>query len=58
MNKIAVVILNYNGEKLLQQFLPSVLQYSQNARVVVADNCSTDLSANILKTRFNTKRTI
>ena len=42
MNKIAVVILNWNGEKLLQQFLPSIIQYSENATIYVADNASTD----------------
>jgi len=51
--KTAVVILNYNGEKLLQQFLPSVIQYSNNALVVVADNGSTDQSVHILETQFS-----
>ncbi len=41
--KVAVVILNWNGRKLLEQFLPSVLIYSQKeATVYVADNASTD----------------
>ncbi|MEM9981650.1 MAG: glycosyltransferase family 2 protein [Bacteroidota bacterium] len=39
---IAVVILNYNGRHFLAQFLPSVLQYSAEAKVIVADNGSTD----------------
>jgi GT2 family glycosyltransferase len=52
LNSIAVVILNYNGEKLLQQFLPSVIQYSQGASIVVADNGSTDQSVEILKKDF------
>ena len=42
--KIAVVILNWNGVKLLEQFLPSVLQYSPEATIYVADNASTDTS--------------
>jgi GT2 family glycosyltransferase len=58
MNKIAVVILNWNGEKLLQQFLPSILQYSENATVYVADNASTDNSIAILKSNFPTVKII
>lgn len=45
----AVVILNYNGERFLQRFLPSVIQHSGNAQVVVADNCSTDNSLSVLQ---------
>ncbi|HEU5292113.1 MAG TPA: glycosyltransferase family 2 protein [Cyclobacteriaceae bacterium] len=52
MNKIAVVILNYNGEKLLQQFLPTVIEHSKNASVIVADNASTDQSIEILSKSF------
>ncbi len=50
--KIAVVILNWNGEKLIQQFLPSVIQYSENASIYVADNASSDASIAILKRDF------
>ncbi|MBX2965863.1 MAG: glycosyltransferase family 2 protein [Cyclobacteriaceae bacterium] len=52
MSKTAVVILNYNGEKLLQQFLPSVVQHTQHARIIVADNGSTDNSIEIIKVQF------
>ncbi|WP_338375605.1 glycosyltransferase family 2 protein [uncultured Flavobacterium sp.] len=52
MNKIAVVILNWNGSTLLQQFLPSVMQYSENATIYVADNASTDDSIEVLKNEF------
>lgn len=39
----AVVILNWNGRKWLQQFLPLVLEHTAaDARVIVADNGSTD----------------
>ncbi|UYZ60562.1 glycosyltransferase family 2 protein [Hymenobacter latericus] len=41
---VAVVILNWNGQRWLEQFLPSVLAHSDNARVVVADNASSDNS--------------
>jgi len=56
--KIAVVILNWNGAKLLQQFLPSVIQYSENATIYVADNDSTDDSLSILKQHFPTVKII
>ena len=43
--KTAIVILNWNGEGFLKQFLPGVIQYSQSeATVFVADNASTDNS--------------
>jgi len=52
MTTIAVVILNYNGEKLLRQFLPSVIQYSGSAEIFVADNGSTDDSIAFLKREY------
>lgn len=52
MSRTAVVILNYNGEKLLRQFLPSVVSYSEGAEVIVADNGSTDGSAALLAEAF------
>jgi GT2 family glycosyltransferase len=52
--KIAVVILNWNGVKLLEQFLPSVLQYSPEATVYVADNASTDESIAFVKNNYPT----
>ena len=50
--KVAVVILNWNGAKLLQQFLPSILRYSPEATIFVADNASIDDSIAVLKTHF------
>lgn len=50
--KIAVVILNWNGAKLLEQFLPSVINYSDQAKVYVADNASTDQSIALIKKQF------
>lgn len=50
--KIAVVILNWNGVKLLEQFLPSVIQFSPEATVYVADNASTDDSISFIKNNF------
>lgn len=52
MKEIAVVILNWNGEKLLQQFLPNVIQYSSEATIYVADNASNDNSVEIIKKQF------
>lgn len=52
MTKTAVVILNYNGEKFLRKFLPSVVEHSASAEVIVADNGSTDASCEILKKEF------
>ena len=34
---IAVVILNWNGKTLLEQFLPSIIKHSNNANIYVAD---------------------
>lgn len=52
MKKIAVVILNWNGVKLLEQFLPSVIQYSSEATIYVADNASTDASISFVEANF------
>ena len=54
MRKVAVIILNWNGERLLREFLPSVLKYSNPdlGRVIVVDNCSTDGSWTCLEKEF------
>lgn len=52
MSTTSVVILNYNGQKILEQFLPSVIQHSQNYEIVVADNCSTDSSVSFIKEHY------
>lgn len=52
MKKIAVVILNWNGAKLLEQFLPSVVAFSDEAKIYVADNASTDTSLEVIKSKF------
>ncbi|MCO6499062.1 MAG: glycosyltransferase family 2 protein [Vicingus serpentipes] len=58
MNKVAVVILNWNGKTHLKQFLPSVIQYSNNAEIIVIDNCSDDDSIAYLTTNFPTVKII
>ena len=52
--KIAIVILNWNGEKLFETFLPSIIEHSREAgaEIIVADNASTDQSIKLLQTKF------
>ena len=50
--KTAVVILNWNGRDLLEKFLPSVVKYSAEAAIYVADNASTDDSVEFLEKHF------
>ena len=53
MKKVAVVILNWNGEELLKKFLPSVAEtLPEYAELIVADNASTDGSINFLHTSY------
>lgn len=54
MKKVSVVILNWNGEAMLRQFLPSVVEYSsgKDIEVCVADNGSTDASCEVIQTEF------
>tara|TARA_B110000879_G_scaffold177614_1_gene232259 strand:- start:35 stop:1033 length:999 start_codon:yes stop_codon:yes gene_type:complete len=49
----AIVILNWNGKKLLEQFLPSIVNFSSElAEIYVADNASTDSSIAYIKEYF------
>lgn len=50
--KIAVVILNWNGVQLLEQFLPSIVKHSPEATVYLADNDSTDDSISFVLANF------
>lgn len=57
--RIAVVILNWNGEKMLRQYLPNVVaQSSELAEVWVADNASTDGSMAWIKDNCPMVKTI
>ncbi len=58
MSHTAVVILNYNGEKFLKQFLPAVISHSREAEIIVADNGSTDQSIALLEKDFPSVRII
>jgi len=58
MTGTAVVILNYNGENLLKQFLPAVIRHSEDADIYVADNGSSDRSLQVLRDQFPSVRII
>ena len=54
MNKIAIVILNWNGVDMMRRYLTDVVNYSivDNAVVYVADNASTDNSVEMLRSEY------
>lgn len=54
MYRASVVILNWNGEKFLQMFLPFLIKYTNHPDIelVVADNASTDGSVDFVKSNF------
>lgn len=60
MKQVSVIILNWNGARLLRKYLPAVVEHTPQelADVVVADNGSTDDSIRILAEEFPTVRTI
>lgn len=58
MKNIAVVILNWNGVQLLEQFLPTLIQYSPEADIYVADNASTDTSIAFVQHNFPTVKIV
>lgn len=49
---VAVVILNFNTRRHLEQYLPSVVANSAGARIIVADNGSPDDSVAFLKQEY------
>ncbi len=51
-NAVAIVILNYNTRRHLEEFLPSVVANSAGARIIVADNGSPDDSIAFLQTHY------
>lgn len=56
--KTAIAILNWNGKKWLEKFLPNVLEYSDEATVYVIDNASTDDSVAFVEKYFPTVKII
>ena len=57
---LSIVILNWNGVAYLKQFLPLLIEKTQNpdVEIVVADNGSTDDSTTVLKKNFPTVKLI
>ena len=52
-DRIAIVILNWNGAAMMRRYLPTVVKYSAGeATVYVADNASTDDSLLLLEADF------
>lgn len=59
MSKVAIVILTWNGSRMLRSFLPSVLMHSQDkADIYVADNGSEDDTLQVLANDFPTVKVI
>ena len=56
--KLAIVILNWNGQQLLENFLPSVVNYADGQDLYVIDNGSTDTSVSFLKQYYPTVQCI
>lgn len=52
MEKLSVVLLNFNGRHHLETFLPSVVSCSGKHTVYVVDNGSTDDSVNFVENNF------
>ena len=50
--KVAVVILNWNGKKHLEQFLPFLMQHSKGAEIILADNHSSDESVRFVSEKY------
>lgn len=50
--KIAICILNWNGKKLLNTFLPSIIKFSKNHSIYLIDNASEDDSVQFVKKQY------
>lgn len=51
-DKVAIVILNWNGVSMMRKYLPGVIKYSEGATVYIADNASTDESVDYITSEF------
>jgi GT2 family glycosyltransferase len=58
MKTLAIVILNYNGKKHLETYLPSVVECSDGHDVMVIDNGSLDDSIHFISLKFPTVQLI
>jgi GT2 family glycosyltransferase len=57
--KLAIVILNWNGQKYLAQFLPVLIKYAPSySDIIIADNNSTDNSIEFIRRNFPSLRII
>ena len=53
MKSLAVVILNYNGIKLIKKFLPSVIKFTPTKyNIYIIDNGSSDDSVEFIRSNF------
>ena len=50
---LAIVILNWNGKKLLEEFLPSLIKHSKGHSIYIIDNKSSDNSINFILLRWS-----
>ncbi len=51
-NRLAIAILNWNGKKWLEKFLPIVVQHSPEADIYIIDNASEDNSVTFVENNF------
>ena len=56
--KVAVVILNWNGKSWLEKFLPNTISKSQSADIYVVDNASSDNSVDFIEKNFKSVKII
>ncbi len=54
----AIALLNWNGKKWLEKFLPGILQYSGEAKIYIIDNASEDAEKQWIRERFPQVRLI
>ncbi len=50
--RIAIVLLNWNGKKWLEKFLPALILFSKEADIFIVDNASEDDSVEYVKAKF------
>jgi GT2 family glycosyltransferase len=51
-DQTVIAILNYNGKKHLETYLPSVIAHSGSTRIAIIDNASTDDSVNFIQLMY------
>ncbi len=59
--KVAIVLLSYNSKKLLEQFLPKIIEHTpknDDFQIVLVDNASEDGTLNFVQSSFPNVRTI